>query len=505
MHRELARAARYYRNKVALNDKQTKFTYQELDEASSVLAEFLLEQNVKPGDRVGILFTKCVWEVVCIYAIFKAGGVMVHLNPYFKWDQIAHVVADCDVKTLLLHENRLRIVKEHLIDGNFFDLIVCYSKKGICHDLNCYDLNSILKRNNIDESRLPKGKRSDTAAIIYTSGSTGKPKGVVVTHQIFYEATMCSVTVFDNNQHDCLISVTPFSFDGALSQLFTMVNVGGRLVLQESLLPKDIVTTLIQHKITGVHAMPTFWRMLNQRHSPFGKHEYPHLRYVSIIGEVFPGNELSQLRKILMHSRFFMMYGTTEAFRSTFLPPSEFDTKPGSVGKPFPGVKLRVLDEFGRDCPTGKVGMIVHSGAFVSPGYWKNPLATREKFRDGAYYTGDLGKLDSDGYLYFHGREDTMLKVNGYRVSPEEIESFLTRIPGVEAAMVTGVYSSTRPTTIKAFVVKKAHADNDEFLLKKHCKQGLPHYMIPTVFEFTEELPRTESYKIRRITPVSFN
>jgi len=324
------------------------------------------------------------------------------------------------------------------------------------------------------------------------------PKGIIITHKIFFDSTIASASVLENNIDDRLISTAPFSFDGALSQLFTSFLVKGAIVLQQSTFPKDIVKTLLDEKITGFHAVPSLWIMLLQKYSPFAKHAYPHLRYISIIGEVFPVKYLDKLKHILPKTKFYIMYGTTEAFRSTWLPPEDFARKAPSVGKPFPGVEILIVDEQNNLCEPGGIGEIVHRGAFISPGYWNDQRKSRETFKEGSLFTGDLGELDSDGYLYFVGRKDGMIKTNGYRVSPEEIEKCLYQIEEIKEAAVIGVPCEEIGNYIKAIVACKNETALTRRDIIQHCKKSLPPYMIPRAVEFRRSLPKTATSKINR-------
>jgi acyl-CoA synthetase (AMP-forming)/AMP-acid ligase II len=338
----------------------------------------------------------------------------------------------------------------------------------------------------------------DLAAIVYTSGSTGMPKGIVITHQIFHDATVHSAAILRNTSEDRLISVTPLSFDGALSQLFTATFVGGTLVQQQSVLPGDVVKTLQVERVTGVHAMPSFWRTLLHPRSPFPQQSFPSLRYVSIIGEAMPQKMLARLRAILPACQVCMMYGTTEAFRSTYLPPQDLDRKRGSAGVPFPGVSISIVQEDGTRCPPGEVGMIVHQGSYVSPGYWNDPPLTAATFRDKGLYTGDLGKVDEEGYLYVVGRNDELIKTMGFRVSPEEVENCLSELEGVSEAVVVAVTDPDGATTLKAIVVCDGNSPLSTNAVRRHCRDRLPHYMVPASVEFRDALPKTPSNKISR-------
>lgn len=501
IHEILQKTSVEFPDKEAVVCGDIRLSYSHVEDASTCLAGFLQAQGVEPGDRVGLFTNKGVEEVIAIFAILKAGAAFVHINPQFKKAHLTHVVSDCDIKTLFVDCFKSAILSKAFANQNPLELIVSLSPTPSLDPetfYNIHTLDDILRNSPPRKVRACNNNRNDHAAIVYTSGSTGMPKGVIITHQIVCEAAEASVGVLQNNQHDRLICVTPLSFDGALSQLFSAFLVGGTLVQQKSSFPSDIVRTLQGEKITGFHGVPSLWNMMLQPHSPLADNYYPDLKYVSIIGESFPWKYLSKLKEILAGTRIYMMYGTTEAFRSTYLPPEQLDSKPSSVGLPFPGVEISVVDDQGELCQPGLTGEIVHRGAFVSPGYWKNQESTAEVFRNGAVYTGDLGKLDEEGFLYFMARRDGMIKTNGYRVSPEEIERCIHELDQVDEVAAVGVSEDGVGIRIRAIVVCKQGISLSHEEIIRHCRNRLPAYMIPQMIKFRSHLPKTATSKIDR-------
>ncbi|UCC25244.1 MAG: AMP-binding protein, partial [Gemmatimonadales bacterium] len=337
--------------------------YETLNRMADSIAAFLGERGVGPGDRVGILSTKSVAEVAAIYGILRAGAAFVHINPQYREAHLCHVVENCGITSLFVDRARWRLLCRAYPSESPFELIV---QMGPLPEIDADGLPEPVAWEEVLATtggpRTPSPSDGDLAAVIYTSGSTGMPKGIMVSHLVFRESTEASARVLENRKEDRLISVTPFSFDGALSQLFTAVMVGGTLVQQGSTFPNDIVRTLREERITGFHAMPSLWATLLGERSTFSDFEYPDLRYISIIGEKLPSKHLARLRDLLPGTRIIIMYGTTEAFRSTYLPPDRLDDKPGSVGIPFPGVRIRVLGDGDEELPAGEVGLIAHSG-----------------------------------------------------------------------------------------------------------------------------------------------
>ncbi|WP_055038178.1 class I adenylate-forming enzyme family protein [Blastochloris viridis] len=501
----LRRSALDLPDKEAIAWHGQRVTYAELDEASSRIAAFLHQAGVERGMRVAIYSAKCIEEVAAIFAVMKIGAVLVHINPAFRDDKLNHVLTECEPAALFFHPSKHVMLERSARAAVLPPLVIRLSAEGAVAsafpDANlvpAIELSPILRGLTAAGGVFPEGSNAadDLAAIIYTSGTTASAKGIMVTHQILSDATLVSAQVLGNVADDRLISLTPFSFDGALSQLFTMTLVGGTLVLQDSLFPKDVVATLAAERITGAHAVPSFWRLMQERYPAFADRALPCLRYLSLIGEHFSEPDLLRLKRALASTDFYMMYGTTEAFRSTCLAPEDFFTKLGSAGRPLPGVTITVVDENGQPCPTGTVGEVVHAGAFVSPGYWKRPHSAT--FRNGRVHTGDLGRLDADGCLYFVGRKDTMVKRFGYQLYPEEVEACLLALNGVAlAAVVCGADSGGGPA-LQAFIVCRHGSTLTKSAVTQHCRRHLPHYMVPDDIAFVASLPTTANGKIDR-------
>ena len=498
----LVRSSIDYPNKEAVVCGEKRVSYSKIEIASTKLANFLISKGIKYGDRVGIFCNKDIEEVIVILAALKIGAIFIYINPQYKEDQFTHVFSDCNIKAVFIDEAKSRILSRAYPNEDPTEFVVSLSKKVYLDKnifKNLFYFEEIVKNIEVGIAVFPQIEDETPASIIYTSGSTGKAKGIVVTHKIFYDSTVSSANVLQNNSKDRLISVTPFSFDGALSQLFTMFYVSGTLIQQKSNFPKDIVETLINEKITGFHAVPSLWNVLLQKHSPFSNHSYPDLKYISVIGESLPQKYLNIIRNILKTTKIYKMYGTTEAFRSTYLPTENLDDKPNSVGIPFPGVEICIIDEDNNPCNPGEIGEIVHKGNFISPGYWNQPEKSAERFKADGLRTGDLGKLDKDGYLYFSGRKDGMIKIQGYRVSPEEIENCLYELKEIQEAVILNVPGGNLDRKIKAVVVRNDMFELTEKEIINHCRKKLPNYMIPSIIEFREFLPRTANNKVNKL------
>jgi acyl-CoA synthetase (AMP-forming)/AMP-acid ligase II len=305
-----------------------------------------------------------------------------------------------------------------------------------------------------------------------------------------------------------ILAVLPFSFDAGLNQLTTAFQQGGTLVLSTFVFAREIVQTLLREKITGLAGVPTLWSLLAQPNSTLQKQPLPDLRYITNTGGAMPQAVLSALRKALPTTRVFLMYGLTEAFRSTYLPPEELDRHPTSMGKAIPNTEILVVNENGERCKPGEVGELVHRGPTVSLGYWGQPELTARVLRPHPFlpaelggeervcYSGDLVKMDEDGFLYFVGRRDTMIKSSGFRISPTEVEEVLFQSGMVRQAAVIGIPDEVLGQSIKAFVVSKNGDGIDTNALLGFCAQKMPRHMVPKAVEVLEELPKTGSGKV---------
>jgi acyl-CoA synthetase (AMP-forming)/AMP-acid ligase II len=282
---------------------------------------------------------------------------------------------------------------------------------------------------------------------------------------------------------------------------------GCTIVLQRSHLPADVCSALERHRITALAGVPTLWIQLMQRGSPLQRMELPHLRYITNSGGAFPTELVQRYRARFPHVRIFLMYGLSEAFRSTYLPPDELDRRPDSMGKAIPETDVLVIGSDGRPCAPGQPGELVHRGPTVALGYWNEPLATARVFRPDplepdarrkAVYSGDVVKRDDDGFLYFVGRRDQLIKTSGYRVSPEEVEELIYATDLVAEVVVHGRPDPVAGAAIVADVVPSDAPRFEPGALIDACRASMPPYMVPKAVRVHDKLPRTASGKFDR-------
>ena len=351
------------------------------------------------------------------------------------------------------------------------------------------------------------------AAILYTSGSTGKPKGVVLSHRNMVAGAKSVASYLENSADDTLLAALPLSFDAGFSQLTTAFHVGARVVLLNYLMPRDVLKALERERVTGLTAVPPLFIQLTQLEWPAGITE--HLRYFANTGGRMPRETLAALRTHLPKTKPYLMYGLTEAFRSTYLPPDEVDRRPDSIGQAIPNAEILVLRDDGSLCAPNEPGELVHRGALVGMGYWNDHEKTSERYKplppgapgreaglvlpELAVFSGDTVRRDEEGFLYFIGRRDEMMKTSGYRVSPTEVEEVLYATRLVGECVAFGVDHDMLGQAIQVIATPADGGRLDTAALLAECRKLMPAYMVPAHIDVRDgPLPRNPNGKIDR-------
>jgi acyl-CoA ligase (AMP-forming) (exosortase A-associated) len=495
---------------VAVRHKDARLTFSQLKQSVTQQAQALRGLGLQRLQRVAIFLPKQLEVVSSLLAISKAGGVFVPVNPVLKAAQVSYILQDCNVNILITSKSRLLSLQHHLQECPDLHTVIVVDAPAETMDLslNALDWQQYLKHATDDTPPAVKPIDSDMAAILYTSGSTGRPKGVVLSHRNMVAGAYSVAEYLQLNEQDRLLAVLPFSFDYGLNQLTTMLLTGGCCVLMDYLLPRDVLTALEKYRITGLAAVPPLWAQLAELSWPTSINE--HLRYMTNSGGKMPKSVLHSLRNQVADSRFFLMYGLTEAFRSTYLPPEQIDIRPDSMGKAIPNAEVLVVREDGSLCGPNEPGELVHRGCLVSLGYWNDPEKTAERFKptpgqlsglpltEIAVWSGDTVRQDEEGYLYFVGRRDDMIKTSGYRVSPSEIEEVIYASGLVSAAAALGIEHPTLGQAIVVIVSPKQQDSYSTQMLMERCRAELPNFMVPSKIEVLPELPRNPNGKIDR-------
>jgi len=511
-HLPLAQAERAP-GRVALAFGDATLTYGELADLVARTASGLVRLGVRRGDRVALYLDKRCETVAATFGIAAAGAVFVPVNPLLKPAQVGHILRDCGVRMLVTTGERLAALADTL--GECPDLAHVVTV-GNAVDMPAIAGTSRWSWGTLTDDASHRGHRvidGDVVALFYTSGSTGAPKGVVLSHRNMVTGAKSVAEYLENDERDVILSALPLSFDAGFSQLTTAFHVGARVALLNYLVPRDVLHALSAHAVTGLTAVPPLWISLSQLAWP--DDVAGRLRYIANTGGRMPRETLTVLRRKLPRTKPFLMYGLTEAFRSTYLPPAEVDRRPDSIGKAIPNAEILVLRADGTPCDAGEPGELVHRGALVSLGYWNDPVKTAERFKplpagiggassglvmpEIAVFSGDTVKQDADGYLYFVGRFDEMIKTSGYRVSPTEVEEAIYSTKLVAEVAAYGVPHPTLGQSIAVVVAASADGAVDVDRLLGECRKTLPAYMIPArVDVHPEPLPRNPNGKIDR-------
>jgi acyl-CoA ligase (AMP-forming) (exosortase A-associated) len=497
-------------SQTALKYKSSSLTYAELAQQVEHVSRALIDIGVGKQDRVAIYLPKCLENVVAIFAAAAAGAVFVPINPALKPHQVSHILLDSEARVLITTQGKCRVLNAAL--GYCVDLQSVVLIDGMAsEDEGFYTQRLIPWDELIANPRSAQGYRvidSDMVSLIYTSGSTGDPKGVILTHRNMVTGAKSVAKYLKNSMSDRILAVLPLSFDYGMSQLTTAFLVGATVVLINYLLPMEVLNTLAQERITGLAAVPPLWNLLVEL--PWPGEAVANLRYITSSGGVVPVETTELLRQMLPDTEIFLMYGLTEAFRSTYLPPDQIEKRPTSIGKAIPNAEVLVLRSDGTPCAVDEPGELVHRGSLVALGYWNDVEATRQRFRplpnrvdaipgdEIAVWSGDVVKMDSEGYLYFLRRDDDLIKTMGYRVSPNEIEEIFYRSGMVSEVVALGVPHTTIGQSIFLVVVPKSGEDVTEKRLLDECKQRLASYMIPAEIIFRTAMPTGPNGKIDR-------
>lgn len=508
IHHMLRSSAERWPDKEALVHGNQRLNYRAVNDQTSSLASGLLGLGASRGDRIGIYLEPSVAQVLSIFAVSKAGAVVVPINAQLFAEQVAHIAKDCGMRGLITTPAKLHALGDAIKQIPSLEFVVLTGEEEApdvalpVHRIEV--LCSLPAKHDRRESSISK----DLAAILYTSGSTGKPKGVMLSHANVMAGSSIVSTYLEITAADRILAVLPFSFDAGMNQLMTAFQQGGTIVLINFIFAREIVQTLLRERITGLAGVPTVWSLLTQPNSTLQKQSLPDLRYITNTGGAMPQAVLAVLRMTLPATKVFLMYGLTEAFRSTYLPPEEVDRRPTSMGKAIPDNEILVINENSRLCMPGEVGELVHRGSTVSMGYWGRPEDTNRVLRpnpllpaelgdcERVCYSGDLVKFDEEGFLYYVGRRDTMIKSSGFRISPTEVEEILFQSGQLQQAAVIGVPDDVLGQSVKAFVVPREEVSVTAEVLIAHCAERMPRYMVPKAVEIMTQLPKTTSGKV---------
>lgn len=511
-------------DRVAVTDGERTLTYMDLALQVAQSASGLMALGLRAGERVAVYLDKRSQAVVAAFAVTAAGGILVPVNPVLKPMQVAHILQDAQARVLITTSGRwAALAASSDAWPSLEQVVLCDTEDAHMHAQaggwpGLTQTSWSWLASCRAAGRSPHRVETDVAAIFYTSGSTGRPKGVVLSHRNLVAGATSVATYLGNHAEDTLLAVLPLSFDAGFSQLTTAFLVGARVVLLNHLFPQDVLRVMAQERVTGITAVPPLYMQLAELDWPCAASAQ--LRYFASTGGRMPGPTLQRLRERAPEALPFLMYGLTEAFRSTYLPPSEIDRRPDSMGRAIPNADVRVLREDGSECAVDEPGELVHRGPLVALGYWRRPEETAARFRpwpaglkleqhglpacEMAVYSGDTVRRDAEGFLYFVGRSDAMIKTSGYRVSPTEVEEVVFASGLVTEVVAIGRRNERLGQDIVVIAVPSARASGqagaDSEAVLSHCKNAMPSYMVPAVVQWSHAaLPRNANGKLDRL------
>jgi len=496
--------------KTALVCQGKKYTFADLENSANRLSHALTEKGLDRQDRAAVFLNPSSEAIISIFAILKAGGVFLVINPQVKSKKVEYILNDCQVKILVTDSKHLREIEDHLPGCPelrhiiLTDYEACGQGRGARTKTAMASYSDIQR--NYPASRPPKtGIDIDLASLIYTSGSTGTPKGVMLTHLNMVSAANSITQYLENTPEDIILNVLPLSFDYGIYQVLMAFKFGGTVIQETSFLYLyEVIDRIVKEKVTGFPVVPTVVALLLKLKN-LEKYDFSRLRYITNTAQALPPHYISELRRIFPHTKIYSMYGLTECKRVSYLPPGEIDRRPTSVGKAMPNSETFIVDKNGRRITKPwEIGELVIRGANVMAGYWNLPQETDRVLKPGpipgqkVLLSGDYFKMDEEGFLYFVSRKDDLLKVAGERISPKEVENALYDIEGVAEAAVVGVPDEITGQAIKAFVVLKKGSRLTAEDIIKWCSKHMENYMVPKYVEFREELPKSSHGKIAK-------
>jgi long-chain acyl-CoA synthetase len=506
----LEKSAGSYPDKAALICGRNRITYREIDLNANSLGHALEDEEFLRQDRAVICLDNSVESVVSLFGILKAGGIFVIVDPRVKTRKLEYIMRDCGARVLITNTEHLSNMSETL--PQLLDLhriiVTDYERASIGIKMTKHQ-RLLSYKAILDECSPARPALStidaDLAGLIYTSGSSGSPKGVMLTHHNMVSAATSITQYLENTSDDIILDTLPLAFDYGLYQVLMAFKFSGTVILEKSFVfPQQVINLAVREKITGWPMVPTIIAIL-VRLKNLEKNELPNLRYITSTGQTLPPRHIACLRKAFPRVRIYSMYGLTECKRVAYLPPEELEKRPGSVGKAMPNTEAYIVDEKGKEIEeAGKPGELVVRGSNVMKGYWNLPEETYRTLRPGRYpgdkvlYTGDIFQKDEDGFLYFLGRKDDIIKTAGHMVSPKEVEDVLCEKEDIIEAAVVGVDDEILGKKIQAFVNLTETSESTEETIIKFCSERLEDFAVPQKVILCGALPRTITGKIHK-------
>ena len=490
-------------DKDALIFNEKKITYKELFTKVNQVAFYLKELNLDKGSRIGLYANKGVDQVIAILAILSTDYVLVPLTKLLKSEQVEYIINDCDIKCIITDKLKLESIEEINFNGNLI------SFETTNKDIPSFE--EIFKYYNKPYDCNINGH--DNAVITYSFGVTGTPKGIVISHRNLIDSARVVSQYLKIEESDVISGTLIFNLDYGLNQLFCTLYKRATLALHRFILAGDFFNHLINDNVTVIPLMPINITQMFDEDS----HRLPsaellaNIKTITSSGGNVTAKMVTDLEKYFTNANIYSMHGLTEAFRSTYLDPSQIKIRPESIGKAIPDVDLYVINEEGQECKPREIGELIHRGGYIYKGFWNAPVETAQRFKsiqilkdvidlegqltdELVVATGDYVYKDEEGYFYFVSRRDDMIKTRGFRVSPFEIESVVAKnLPMIEQCAVFSIDNEEIEEEIVLVYSSRAQISSKEIIFE--LKQHLASYMIPSKIIYRKSLPLVPSDK----------
>ncbi|MFW5885768.1 MAG: long-chain-fatty-acid--CoA ligase [Halanaerobium sp.] len=489
----VSRTAKQKKDKIAAVLDDCKITYEELEKESNQLAHGLIDLNIKPSDMVSIMLPNSIEFLISYLGVIKSGATMVPLNISFKVPAVEYILNNSEARVIITSEKFLPLVKDCNLD--FLENIILVDGD----QADDYILLSDLKA---QKETLPELKNIDSefsAACLYTSGTTGQPKGAMLSHHNLIFDTQKTIEHLKVDDSDCYLCVLPMfhAFAETVCMLMPLF-LGAEIVIVDRFLPEKVLKTIQEKNVTFFAGVPTMYSaLLNVKNREL--YDLSHLNLCISGGAAMPQQTMEDFEKTF-NVKILEGNGPTEASPVAYVNPVDGETKSGSVGLPIPETKVKIVDENDNELPRNEIGEIIVQGEHIMKGYYKMPEETEKTLRGGWLHTGDLGKMDEDGYVYIVDRKKDMINVGGMNVYPREIEEQLYKHPKIREAAVVATKDELRGEIPKAVIVLKDNEMATEREIQKYCMQYFANYKVPKLVDFIEELPKNATGKIDKKT-----
>ena len=490
-------------DKTALIFNEKSITYSELFTKVNQVAYYLNELDLPKQSRIGIYSNKGIEQVIAILAILSTNYIFVPLTKLLKPEQVEYIINDCDIKCIITDKLNLESIEEINFNGHIISYLTTTKEIASFEEIFKY----YKKPYECEISG------HSNAVITYSFGLSGTPKGIVISHRNLIDSARVVSQYLHLQEKDVISGLLYFNLDYGLNQIFSTLYKRATLALHRFILSEDFLNHLIDDKVTVMPLMPiNITRIFDEdMHRLPNAELFSGVKTITSSGGNVTQKMIKNCKKLFPHAEFYSMHGLTEAFRSTYLDPSQIEIRPDSIGKAIPDVELYVINKDGQECKPREVGELIHRGGYIYKGFWNAPEQTKERFKsvqilkdvvnlegqlvdEIVVATGDYVYKDEEGYLYFVSRSDNMIKTRGFRVSPQEIESVVSKnIPQIDRCAIFSINNEMIEEEIIMVYSAKSEIPSKEILfeLKKH----LASYMIPSRVIYKKSLPLVQSDK----------